>query len=57
MTYCKCGTRVNATVREYKDGRLIWVSCIDCYVKKKKLEKQKSSKSEVMTYHGADPQN
>jgi len=37
--YCKyCNTTTNDIVEEYKDGRLIWSGCIDCYEKKRELE-------------------
>jgi hypothetical protein len=39
--YCKyCDTVTNSIVKEYENGQLIWVGCIDCHEKKKELEKQ-----------------
>ena len=39
--YCNwCDTLTNRIIKEYDDDdRLIWVGCVDCYNKKKELEK------------------
>ena len=38
--YCRwCDTQTNAIVKLLDNGRLIWVGCPDCFVKKKELEK------------------
>jgi len=37
--YCKwCDTLTGDIVKEYKDGRLIWVGCRACYEIKTKVE-------------------
>ena len=34
--YCNwCETLTNSIVKEYKEGRLVWSGCPDCYVKRK----------------------
>jgi len=39
--YCRwCDTQTNTMIREHDEqGRLIWVGCADCYVKKESLKK------------------
>jgi len=34
-----CNLQSNAIVKEYEQGRLIWVGCADCYEKKERLKK------------------
>ena len=36
---CKwCNTIKNSVIKEYDQGRLTWVGCVDCYKKRKELE-------------------
>ena len=34
-----CGNIVNTVIKEKEKGRLVWVGCVDCYKKRKELEK------------------
>ena len=37
--YCRwCDSQTSSIVKVFKEGRLVWVGCPDCYVKKKELE-------------------
>lgn len=39
--YCKyCDTLTDSMVKVYEFGQLIWAGCINCYEKKKELEKR-----------------
>jgi len=36
--YCKwCDTLTNNIIKQYKEGRLVWVGCADCYTAKTEL--------------------
>ena len=38
--YCRwCDMLTNTIIKRLEEGRLVWVGCPDCYVKKKKAEK------------------
>jgi len=38
-SYCKwCDTQTGSIVNEYKEGRLVWVGCIDCFTAKTELK-------------------
>ena len=39
-----CDTLTNNIVKEYKEGRLVWAGCADCYTKKKEIEKHAKKK-------------
>jgi len=41
--YCKwCDTLTNNIVKLHDHGKVIWSGCLDCYTKKKEIEKHEA---------------